>query len=206
MSRRGFFITLEGPEGSGKSTQVRLLADTLRNRGYDVLLTAEPGGDAVAQEIRAIVLHSKAKIVPEAELLLYLAARAQHVRHIINPALDEGKIVISDRYADSSFAYQGYGRGIDIESLRCLNDFATSGLKPDLTILLDVPVELGLKRQQDRNRFEAESVEFHQRVRNGFLKLAKQEPDRWVTIDASKEIEEVESLVIKVLEARFPKI
>lgn len=206
MSRRGFFITLEGPEGSGKSTQVRLLADTLRNRGYDVLLTAEPGGDAVAQEIRAIVLHSKAKIVPEAELLLYLAARAQHVRHIINPAIDEGKIVISDRYADSSFAYQGYGRGIDIESLRCLNDFATSGLKPDLTILLDVPVELGLKRQQDRNRFEAESVEFHQRVRNGFLKLAKQEPDRWVTIDASKEIEEVESLVIKVLEARFPKI
>jgi len=206
VSRRGFFITLEGPEGSGKSTQVRLLADTLRNRGYDVLLTAEPGGDAVAQEIRAIVLHSKAKIVPEAELLLYLAARAQHVRHIINPALDEGKIVISDRYADSSFAYQGYGRGIDIESLRCLNDFATSGLKPDLTILLDVPVELGLKRQQDRNRFEAESVEFHQRVRNGFLKLAKQEPDRWVTIDASKEIEEVESLVIKVLEARFPKI
>ncbi|HOK54490.1 MAG TPA: dTMP kinase [Armatimonadota bacterium] len=206
MSRRGFFITLEGPEGSGKSTQVRLLADTLRNRGYDVLLTAEPGGDAVAQEIRAIVLHGKAEIVPEAELLLYLAARAQHVRHIINPALDEGKIVISDRYADSSFAYQGYGRGIDIESLRCLNDFATSGLKPDLTILLDVPVELGLKRQQDRNRFEAESVEFHQRVRNGFLKLAKQEPDRWVTIDASKEIEEVESLVIKVLEARFPKI
>lgn len=206
MSRRGFFITLEGPEGSGKSTQVRLLADTLRNRGYDVLLTAEPGGDAVAQEIRAIVLHSKAKIVPEAELLLYLAARAQHVRHIINPAIDEGKIVISDRYADSSFAYQGYGRGIDIESLRCLNDFATGGLKPDLTILLDVPVELGLKRQQDRNRFEAESVEFHQRVRNGFLKLAKQEPDRWVTIDASKEIEEVESLVIKVLEARFPKI
>jgi len=206
VSRRGFFITLEGPEGSGKSTQVRLLADTLRNRGYDVLLTAEPGGDAVAQEIRAIVLHSKAKIVPEAELLLYLAARAQHVRHIINPAIDEGKIVISDRYADSSFAYQGYGRGIDIESLRCLNDFATSGLKPDLTILLDVPVELGLKRQQDRNRFEAESVEFHQRVRNGFLKLAKQEPDRWVTIDASKEIEEVESLVIKVLEARFPKI
>jgi len=206
VSRRGFFITLEGPEGSGKSTQVRLLADTLRNRGYDVLLTAEPGGDAVAQEIRAIVLHGKAEIVPEAELLLYLAARAQHVRHIINPALDEGKIVISDRYADSSFAYQGYGRGIDIESLRCLNDFATSGLKPDLTILLDVPVELGLKRQQDRNRFEAESVEFHQRVRNGFLKLAKQEPDRWVTIDASKEIEEVESLVIKVLEARFPKI
>lgn len=206
MSRRGFFITLEGPEGSGKSTQVRLLADTLRKRGYDVLLTAEPGGDAVAQEIRAIVLHGKAEIVPEAELLLYLAARAQHVRHIINPALDEGKIVISDRYADSSFAYQGYGRGIDIESLRCLNDFATGGLKPDLTILLDVPVELGLKRQQDRNRFEAESVEFHQRVRNGFLELAKQEPDRWVIINASKEIEEVESLVIKVLEARFPKI
>jgi len=169
---RGVFITLEGPEGSGKSTQAQLLAAALSNRGYQVTVTAEPGGDPVAEEIRKIVLHSKSDIVPEAELLLYLAARAQHVRHIILPALERGEIVISDRFADSSFAYQGYARGIDLESLRELNHFATGGLTPDLTILLDVPVEFGLERQNDKNRFEAESVEFHNKVRSGFLELA----------------------------------
>jgi dTMP kinase len=191
----GFFITLEGPEGSGKSTQVRLLAEALREQGKDVVLTAEPGGDLVAQEIRKIVLHSRSDIVPEAELLLYLAARAQHVRHIILPALEQGKVVVSDRYADSSFAYQGYARGINLDTLRKLNDFATGGLTPDLTILLDVPVEFGLERQQDRNRFEAESVEFHKKVRDGFLELAKLEPERWVVIDACGSVEEVAAKV-----------
>lgn len=189
--RRGIFITLEGPEGSGKSTQAQIVADFLRSAGQRVLITAEPGGDPIAEQIRAILLHSDSAIVPEAELLLYLAARAQHVRHIVLPALERRDVVISDRYADSSFAYQGYGRGIDLAKLRMLNDFATGGLVPDLTILLDVPVELGLERQKDRNRFEAESVEFHRKVRAGFLDLARLEPQRWVVIDASQTPEEV---------------
>lgn len=189
------FITFEGPEGAGKSTQAKLLAEALRQDGHEVLLTAEPGGDPVAQEIRTILLHSKSSIVPEAELLLYLAARTQHVKHIILPALERGEIVISDRYADSSVAYQGYGRGIDLDTLRKLNEFATGGLVPDLTILLDVPVEFGLGRQHDRNRFEEESLEFHRKVRAGFLELAKLEPERWVVIDANGSVEEVATRV-----------
>lgn len=200
---RGVFITLEGPEGSGKSTQAQLLAAALSNRGYQVTVTAEPGGDPVAEEIRKIVLHSKSDIVPEAELLLYLAARAQHVRHIILPALERGEIVISDRFADSSFAYQGYARGIDLESLRELNHFATGGLTPDLTILLDVPVEFGLERQNDKNRFEAESVEFHNKVRSGFLELAKHEPERWSVVDARGSLEDVANRVQGVVFERI---
>lgn len=203
MTGRGVFITLEGPEGSGKSTQVRLLATALSNQGHRVVVTAEPGGDPVAEEIRNIVLHSKSSIVPEAELLLYLAARAQHVRHIILPALERGDIVISDRYADSSFAYQGYARGIDLDVLRELNHFATGGLTPDLTILLDVPVEFGLERQNDKNRFEAESVEFHNKVRSGFLELAKHEPERWVVVDAVGTIEEIAERVREIVMARL---
>jgi dTMP kinase len=200
MSRnRGFFITLEGPEGSGKSTQAQLLAETLRARGNDVVLTAEPGGDPLAEEIRTILLHGKSEIIPEAELLLYLAARVQHVRRIILPALERGVVVISDRFADSSVAYQGYGRGIDINTLRKLNEFATGGLVPDLTILLDVPVDFGIERQQEKNRFEAESLEFHEKVRAGFLELAKQEPSRWVVIDARGTVDEIAAKVLKAI-------
>lgn len=205
MSGRGFFITLEGPEGAGKSTQARLLADAIRKAGYEVVVTAEPGGDPVAQEIRTILLHSKDAIVPEAELLLYLASRAQHVRHVVRPALESGAVVISDRYADSSFAYQGYARGIDIPTLRKLNEFATGGLIPDLTILLDIPVEFGLERQQDRNRFEAESVEFHRKVRAGFLELASVEPDRWVVMDAQGSVEDVAQRVQDAVMERLPR-
>jgi len=200
VSTRGVFVTFEGPEGSGKSTQAALLAETLRSRGFEVVLTAEPGGDEVAKEIRSIVLHSRGEIVPEAELLLYLASRAQHVRRIIIPALERGAVVISDRYADSSTAYQGYGRGIDLGILKTLNDFATSGLVPDLTILLDIPVEIGLAREQEKTRFCAESMEFHNKVRDGFLNLAKQEPERWVIVDAMGSVEDVAN---KVLEAAY---
>lgn len=199
MNERGVFITFEGPEGSGKSTQAALLANTLKQRGFEVVLTAEPGGDEVAGEIRSIVLHSQGEIVSEAELLLYLAARAQHVRRIILPALERGAVVISDRYADSSVAYQGYGRGIDIEALCQLNEFATGGLVPDLTILLDVPVEFGLAREQEKTRFDAESIEFHNRVRNGFLELARREPERWVVIDAVGSIEDVAGMVLEAV-------
>jgi len=189
--RRGFFITFEGTEGSGKSSQARLLAGTLRQRGHEVVLTAEPGGEPLAEEIRSILLHTKSDMVPEAELLLYLASRAQHTRRVIAPALNRGAVVISDRYADSSIAYQGCGRGIDIGVLRKLNDFATGGLTPDLTVLLDIPVEIGLERQQSKNRFEAESVEFHRKVRAGFLELARLDPERWVVIDAEGSAEEI---------------
>lgn len=206
MSKKGFFITLEGPEGSGKSTQSKLLANVLIGKGFEVVVTAEPGGDPVAQEIRTILLHSKDAIVPEAELLLYLASRAQHVQHIVRPALESGAIVISDRYADSSFAYQGYARGIDLDALRRLNDFATGGLVPDLTLLLDIPVEFGLERQQDKNRFEAESVEFHQKVRNGFHELAKMEPERWVIIDAQGTVDSVLDKILRAVEERLPSL
>ncbi len=188
---RGFFLTFEGPEGSGKTTQSRLLAERLSDDGFEVVTSAEPGGDPVAREIRKILLHSEEAITPEAELLLYLASRAQHVTRVILPALERNAIVICDRYADSSVAYQGYGRGICLETLSRLNGFATGGLTPDLTILLDVPVEFGLARQQDKNRFEAESLAFHNRVRDGFLKLAQDEPGRWVVIDAHGSVKDV---------------
>lgn len=202
-NKRGFFITLEGPEGAGKSTQAKKLKSALEELGYSVLITAEPGGDPVAQEIRHILLHSKDAIVPEAELLLYLASRAQHVRHIVVPALESGTVVISDRYADSSFAYQGYGRGLDIDALKELNRFATGGLNPDLTILLDVPVEFGLERQMDKNRFEAESIEFHNKVREGFLTLAEAEPERWSVIDAIGGIDEVSVRIFAAIQTRL---
>jgi len=203
---RGLFITFEGPEGSGKSTQVRLLAQALREQGRGVVVTAEPGGDPLAEQIRSILLHSESQIAPEAELLLYLASRAQHVRTVILPALNQGVIVISDRFADSSVAYQGYGRGIDICILRQMNGFATAGLVPDLTILLDIPVEVGLERQQERNRFEAESVEFHRRVRDGFLKLANEEPDRWVVIDAQGSVDQVAARVWEAVRAKISSV
>ncbi len=197
---RGLFITFEGPEGSGKSTQTRLLSERLTALGHEVIATCEPGGDHLARDIRQILLHSKGDVAPEAELLLFLAARAQHVRKVIVPATERGAIVLCDRYADSSIAYQGYARGLDIPTLRRLNDFATGGLTPDLTLLLDIPVELGLERQQDKNRFEAESVSFHTRVREGFLELAGLEPARWVVVDATGTLVEVAAKVDEVVQ------
>lgn len=196
----GFFVTLEGPEGSGKSTQARLLADYLHNCGVDVLLTREPGGTSIGDQIRA-VLHSLANtsMTPAAEFLLYSAARAQIVSEVIRPALDAGKIVLSDRYADSSMAYQGYGRQIDLNLVKRVTEFVTGGLKPDLTFLIDVTVDQGLLRRKDGqargeewNRMDALSREFYERVRAGYLKMVQEEPDRWVCIDGSKEITEVQ--------------
>lgn len=202
------FITLEGPEGSGKTTQIELLVAWLGEQGYDVVLTREPGGTDIGNQIRD-VLHDPAntRMAATAEILLYSADRAQHVAEFITPFLAEGKIVISDRYYDSTLAYQGYGRGLDLKALQAITAFATGGLKPDLTLYLDIAPERGLERRQsgggEWNRLDAEALEFHQRVREGYLELIDQEPERWVVIDADGSVEEVQEEIRVQVEARL---
>ena len=196
------FITFEGIEGSGKGSVIAALAEYLREAGREALLTREPGGCPLGRALRAQLLDMRnADITPEAELFLYLADRAQHVHEVIIPALRAGKVVICDRYSDSTLAYQGYGRGRDVALLRSLNDVAAKGLKPDLTLLLDLPAAEGLARARARNilenkvesegRFEAEDLAFHCLVREGFLELARQESERFAVIDASRALAEV---------------
>jgi len=196
------FITFEGPEGAGKTTQCRLLADFLNSRSEDVLLTRQPGGDPVGQKLRAILLdRSQVPITHETELLLMMADRCMSVANIIRPHLDAGGTVICDRYADSSLAYQGYGRGLDIDLVKRLNVFATGGLLPDLTILIDIDPKMGLARQAERTRMEEEGIDFHCRVHTGFLEIARQNPQRIVTIDGSGSIAEIAERVRLVYEA-----
>jgi dTMP kinase len=183
------FITLEGPEGSGKTTQLPLLADYLRQHGFNVLTTREPGGTSIGEQIRTVLHNLENKEMnPRTEILLYQASRAQLVEEVIKPHLKIGGVVLSDRYADSTLAYQGYGHQIDIETLRILVTFATGGLKPDMTILLNVDVETGLRRKElkgEWNRLDAYDLNFHQRVHLGYLELVKAEPERWEEIDAA---------------------
>ena len=188
------FITFEGGEATGKSTQVRVLSAHLRDAGHNVATVAEPGGTALGTSLRRLTKYGKMPIGPRAEALLFVAARAQLVEEVIAPTLAAGDVVVSDRFGDSTLAYQGYGRGLDVEELRSLNDAATGGLTPDLTVLLDQPLEIALMRRQPRggDRFEAslaranaEDVAFHLRVREGFLELARQEPERWLVADAT---------------------
>ena len=182
------FITLEGPEGSGKSSQLPDLAEFLSGQGWDVLTTREPGGTPIGDQIRQILMRlDNQELHPRTEILLFLASRAQLVEQVIKPALREGKLVLSDRFGDSTLAYQGYGHGIDLATLRAMLAFATDNLKPDLTLLLDVDVEIGLqrKRKEDEwNRLDAYELAFHQRVREGYHELCRQEPERWRVIDA----------------------
>jgi dTMP kinase len=189
----GLFVTFEGPEGAGKTTQARLLADRLRTAGHQVLLTREPGGTELGNRVRDLVLPASGlPISARAETLLYCAARAQLVDEVLRPALSRGQIAIVDRYADSTLAYQAYGRDLDPTDVQAVLDFATNGLRPDLTLLLDLPVDLGLvrKRRQaaddtaDWNRFEAETLTFHRRVRQAYLDLAREQSRRWYVLDA----------------------
>lgn len=206
----GMFITLEGPDGSGKTTQAHLVFDWLHHQGQDVLLTREPGGSDIGDQVRE-VLHdpSNSAMAPQTEFLLYSASRAQHVSQLILPSLKAGKIVISDRYADSSLAYQGYGRGLDLEMLRLITAFATQGLKPDLTLYFDIPAGDGLQRRllsgEAWNRMDAEALAFHRRVRTGYLELASAEPDRWKVIDANRSISDVQRDVRSVVRARLER-
>ena len=198
------FITLEGPEGSGKTSQLPRLADYLREQGYDVLTTREPGGTIIGDQVRAVLTRlDNTAMQPRTDILLFLAARAQLVEEVIRPALAQGKIILSDRYADSTLAYQGYGHGVDLALLRLLLDFATGGLRPDLTLLLDVDPAVGLSRRRSSggewNRLDAYALEFHQRVRQGYLTMAQQEPTRWRVVDASQPPDVVQSALSQLV-------
>jgi dTMP kinase len=207
------FITLEGVEGCGKTVQARLLADHLQRLGLPVLLTREPGGTDIGDQIRT-VLHDTANtaMLPTTEILLYSAARAQIVGEIIRPALAAGRTVVSDRYADSTLAYQGYGRRLDLDALRFITTFATGGLRPDVTFLIDLDVAAGLGRkhaafreQRDElNRMDRQSLEFYGRVREGYLTLAGAEPDRWLVVDGGRCIEAIQSDIRRLLDGRLP--
>ena len=202
------FITFEGPEGSGKSSQLPALAKFLETLGYQVVRTREPGGTKIGDQIREVLVRMEnAELHPRTEILLFLAARAQLVEELIIPSLEEGKVVLCDRYGDSTLAYQGYGHGLDLDRLRSMLQFATAGLKPDLTILLDVDVLTGLKRKKAKdewNRLDAFELSFHERVRNGYHELAAEEPERWRIVDASESAEcvqsEIRKLVLQTLE------
>jgi len=198
--QRGIFISFEGIDGVGKSTQARLLSERLSCIGYRVMLTREPGGTAIGDRIRDMLLHLEYQGVMSSitELLLYNAARAQHLRERIIPALNDGMVVITDRFTDSTIAYQGYGRGIDISIIQSLEQIATNGLKPHLTVLLDVDVETGLSMNRGINkidRLEIEDVSFHRKVREGFLRIAEDAPERFLIVDASAEIEQIKEEV-----------
>jgi len=200
------FITFEGPDGSGKTTQIKMLADYLESRGKPVLLTREPGGTVISEEIREVILAKKnLGMQHETEALLFSAARAQIVSELIRPALAEGKIVLCDRYADSTMAYQGYGLGLDREALRAITQFATDGLVPDVTFYIDVPVQVGLARRHrgETNRLDQKAAEYHQRVREGFRQLVQAEPHRWIVIDGTQAIDDVQQEIRKELERRL---
>ncbi len=196
------FITFEGPEGAGKSTQCRLLGEWLTGRGENVLQTRQPGGDPVGKKLRGILLDQDSDpLTPEAELLLMMADRSQSVSSVIQPHLDSGGTVICDRYADSSLAYQGYGRGLATDTVNRLNQFATRGLWPDLTLLLDIDPAEGLTRQPERTKMENEALDFHRRVHTGFLEIAAQNPQRVVRIEANGTIAEVAERIREAYEA-----
>jgi dTMP kinase len=205
------FITFEGGDGSGKTTQLKTLESYLIARGKSCLSTREPGGTSLGELIRQVLLEvSKQPITSPTELFLYLADRAQHIHEVIIPALEQGKIVLCDRHTDSTLAYQGYGRGIDLGLLRSLNDIASQGIKPDLTLLFDCPVGIGLFRTARRqshtasgrneDRFEREKIEFHERVRAGFLELARAEPNRFCIVDAARSATEVGQEIKNIIE------
>jgi len=201
------FITFEGSEGCGKSSQVTLLSRFLQQQGFDILTTREPGGTPIGEQIRAVISSlQNTEMQQRTEILLFQASRAQLVEQVIRPHLAKGGVVLSDRYADSTLAYQGFGYQRDLVPLRALIQFATGGLKPNLTLLLDVDVEVGLKRRArggEWNRLDALQLDFYQRVRQGYFQLVKEEPERWVVIDAMQPLEQVQQAIRQVVVGRL---
>ncbi|MCJ7676142.1 MAG: dTMP kinase [Anaerolineales bacterium] len=201
------FVTLEGPDGGGKSTQASRLVDYLQGRGLNVLLTREPGGTLIGDQIRRTLMDlGNTGMHPRTEILLFSASRAQIVHQVIRPHLESGGIVVCDRFYDSTLAYQGYGHGLDLQALQAITAFATGGLRPDLTLLLDLPAEDGLRRRKrggQWNRLDAYDLAFHQRVRQGYFALADAEPERWVRVDATQPLDAVHAAIRDAVDARL---
>ncbi len=206
---RGFLITFEGSEGSGKSTQISRIADRFEDAGYDVVVTREPGGTPIGEEIRHILMHASESenMTPETELLLFAASRAQLVREVINPAVQEGKIVLCDRFMDSTTVYQGVARNIQSEPVSLINQFAVGNMVPDVTVVIDLDAEIGLSRVKHRandlpDRMEQENIKFYQKVRNGYLMLAKAMPERFIVVNGELPRTELELVIWKALRQR----
>ena len=199
--KKGLFITLEGADGCGKTTQLNLLKEYLTSRGYEIVVTREPGGKGLGEKLREILLNYDGEVSERCEAFLYLADRAQNIDTIIKPAINSGKIVLCDRHTDSSVAYQGYGREQNIDNINMLNELAVNGVHPDLTIVFDIDTETSMARVgAEKDRLESAGIEFHKRVRNGYLEIAKKNPQRIKVVDASQAIEEVQRDVIKIIE------
>jgi len=197
---KGKFITFEGADGCGKTTQLKLLSDYLKEEGYEVVITREPGAKGLGEKIREILLNYDGEVSSVCESFLFLADRAQNCDIIVKPAINKGQIVLCDRHTDSSVAYQGYGRQLDIDRIDMLNNIAVSGVKPDLTFVFDIDVETSMSRVgKNKDRMESAGVEFHNRVRNGYLELAKREPERIKVINANDTIENIQEQVIKYI-------
>ena len=201
---RGIFISMEGPDGSGKSTQLELIKKYLEEKGYEIIITREPGGTRISEAVREIILNKEyTEMGYMTEALLYASARAQLVTEVIKPAIESGKAVISDRFVDSSAVYQGMARGLGVENVYKINEFAIQGMMPDLTIHLDLPAKVGISRKKDQkelDRMEMEALDFHEKVAEGYRKLASLAPDRIYTIDATQSIETINKLIIEKIE------
>jgi dTMP kinase len=210
VRRRGWFVSLEGPDGAGKTTQAERLRDRARDAGFEVVLTREPGGTSIGEAVRELLLHGRrGSSQPLTDALLFNAARAQLVGEVIGPALDRGAFVISTRFADSTVAYQGYGAGLPIDELRSIERFATGGLVPDLTLVLDLPVERGLERKSraEMTRFETDfDLDFHRRVREGFLAMAAREPGRFAVVDATADADAVAAAIARAVARHIPEL
>lgn len=203
---KGLFITFEGVDGCGKSTQMELLSKYLKENGYEVVITREPGAKGLGEKLREILLNYDGEVSGRCESFLFLADRAQNIDTIVNPAVNSGKIVLCDRHTDSSVAYQGYGRGLDTDTINHLNSLATNGKKPDLTFVFDIDTETSMKRVgKNQDRMESAGIEFQNRVRNGYLEIAKAEPERVKIIDASKSIEEIHEKVLEIIKKYLHK-
>lgn len=199
--KKGLFITLEGADGCGKTTQLNLLKEYLTSRGYEIVVTREPGGKGLGEKLREILLNYDGEVSDRCEAFLYLADRAQNIDTIIKPAINSGKIVLCDRHTDSSVAYQGYGREQNIDNINMLNELAVNGVHPDLTIVFDIDTETSMARVgAEKDRLESAGIEFHKRVRNGYLEIAKKNQQRIKVVDASQTIEDVQRDVIKIIE------